>query len=99
MDIAVYDTGNNYLVAELYEGNPWRGLLADKEGGTLEGDTLSLDGTPRMGAMRTAPVDTARLAASGRFLAEFRDGKLKRYSADAESSEEFWDYARVEPEF
>lgn len=95
MDLAVYDTGGNYFVAELYEGNPVRGVLVDKIGGTLSADAESIDfdAPLRLGSMRFSGLEAARIAVRGKFLAEYRDGKLKRYSSRVDDDEGFWAYA------
>ena len=99
MEHALYDTGMNFLVAELRGGNPVRGLLVDRDCGTFAEDAESFrTNDVRMGSLRMGLMDTARLAARSRFVAVMRDGSVVECDAAAVEDPEVAEYVGVQPE-
>lgn len=91
MEVAIYDTGMNVLLAKLRGGNPVDGLLLDKGAGDLWVDIENFE-KPRIGSMHLGLIDTARVAAQGKYLGRVEDGKLVEYVDD----EWFEGYANVQ---
>lgn len=98
MMFAVYDTGMNYLIAELRNGNPVRGLLVDKAGSLAEDERAFATGEPRLGSVKMKMMATVRLAASSKYLATCNGTDVASYSGVALDDREWWRYAGVEPE-
>ena len=98
MRFAVYDTGTNYLIAELRKENPVRGLVVDKTGVLSDDIAAFSGGTARLGAMKLDLMDTARLAARSIYLATCDGDRVVSYSGNALDNPEWWEYAGCEPQ-
>lgn len=101
-EFAVYDTGQHYLIAKLKGGNPVQGLMVDKwsDGrNSLLTDIATFDGErQRIGSLKMGLMQTAKLAAHGKYLARLKGGKVVEYTIDALDDGGFCAYAGIQPE-